>query len=60
MEERLKLIEYSVYQSEESSTRFEDIYKHLENTDIELKQHVKQCHHEIDDLNRKTDEKVYE
>ena len=60
MEERLKLVEYSIYKSEDTVNRFEDIYKHLENTDIELKQHIKECHNDIAALTRKTDEKVYE
>jgi hypothetical protein len=54
MEERLKSVEISVYK-DKANTRFDDIYAHLEKTDIELKQHCSDCVDTIAALDRKTD-----
>lgn len=60
IEERLKLVEHSIYGTPKANTRFDDIYERLEKTDIELKQHCSDCVDTIAALDKRTDFKVFE
>jgi len=54
LEERLKLVELSVYRADKANTRFDDIYERLDKTDIELKQHCSDCVDTIAALDERT------
>jgi hypothetical protein len=60
IEERLGMVEYSVYKDKKANTRFDDIYIRLDATDLELKQHCSDCVDTIAALDRRTSQKVFE